>query len=74
MSRPQRTARNAVLTAPVSAREYALIAALQRIVLETMPHSPLRPSDGDSHIPADMLEQAQGALSLFGLQVAEVRS
>jgi len=73
MARHPTTARNAVLTAPVSAREYALIAALQRIVLETMPNPPVCPTAGDSHIPADMLEQAQGALSLFGLRVHEVR-
>lgn len=73
MSRPHRTARNAVLSAPVSAREYALIAALQRIVIETMDYPPVRPIDGDSHIPSDMLEQAQQALSLFGLRMAEVR-
>ena len=74
MPRPHRTERSAVLTAPVSAREYALIAALQRIVLETMPNPPVCPTAGDSHIPDDMLEQAQQALSLFGLRVNEVRS
>lgn len=73
MPTPTRTARTTVLSAPVSAREYALIAALQRIVIETMDYPSVRPTDGDSHIPADMLEQAQQALSLFGLRVREAR-
>lgn len=60
-------------TATLSAREYALICALQRIVLETMDYSPVRPIDGESHLPSDMVEQAQQTLSLFGLRVAEVR-
>ena len=53
---------------PIDAREYALIAALQCIVLETMQFSNIRPYDTESFLPERLVEQAQQALGAYGLR------
>jgi len=57
---------------PVSPREYALIAALQSIVLETMPYPPVRPYSSESYLPEKLVEQAQQALAAYGLRCQAV--
>lgn len=58
----------------ISAREFALVAVLHRIVIETMDFPPTKAVSACSYLPGEMLEQAQKTLSLFGLRVREVRS
>ena len=53
----------------ITPREQALLEALQRIVLETMYYSPVRPMDGDSYLPEHMVVAANKALAVFGLDV-----
>ncbi len=50
----------------VSARERALIAALQAIVRETMDYPPVRPYSGASYLPCEYVEAAQKALAAYG--------
>ncbi len=52
-----------------TAREQALIEALERIVLETMHYSPAQRIDGDSYLPEAFVEIAQRALATFGMRV-----
>ena len=51
------------------ASEAALISALTCIVLETMAFTPVKPIDGDSFLPAELITQAQQALAAYGLRV-----
>lgn len=52
----------------INSSESALIVALRLIVLETMHFSPSRCAS-DSYLPEDVVEQAQKALSLYGLRI-----
>lgn len=54
---------------PISATEYALISTLACIVLETMDYSPAQRIDGDSFLPAALVEQAQQALAAYGHRI-----
>jgi len=54
---------------PISATEYALMGALACIVLETMDYSPAQRIDGDSFLPASLIEQAQQALAAYGHRI-----
>jgi len=54
---------------PISATEYALMGALACIVLETMDYSPAQRIDGDSFLPASLIEQAQQALAAYGQRI-----
>lgn len=49
--------------------EYALIAILTRIVMETMDYPPARPYDPESHLPANLIEDAQRVLNEYGARV-----
>jgi hypothetical protein len=57
----------------VSPREAALIEALQRIVLETMPYSPKRPHSTDSYLPTGLVHAAQAALAYYDADVAPIK-
>ena len=52
-----------------TARELDLIRALRAIVAETMAYPPVRPLDSESHLPVELINQAQAALSQFCLAV-----
>jgi len=54
---------------PISATEYALISTLACIVLETMDYSPAQRINGDSFLPAALVEQAQQALAAYGHRI-----
>lgn len=49
--------------------EYALIAVLTQIVLETMAYSPAQRQSADSYLHEDLVEQAQRTLGLYGLRI-----
>jgi hypothetical protein len=49
--------------------EYALIAVLTRIVIETMHFSPAPRYDSDSFLPEQLLEDAQRVLNEYGARV-----
>lgn len=53
----------------VSSPESKLIKALRDIVAETMSYPPTRPIDGESYLPPELIEQAQKALALYGLDI-----
>lgn len=50
-------------------RELLLIGMLRNIVMETMAHPPIKPLSGDSYLPAELIDAAQAALSLYGAKV-----
>ena len=50
-------------------REQALIAVLRAIVAETMDYPPVRPYDTESHLPANLVADAQACLCLYGLSI-----
>ena len=52
-----------------SHRESALLEALERIVLETLYYSPVRPMDSESHLPEHLVQAANKALAAFGMDV-----
>lgn len=54
---------------PIGPREYALIAAVTCIVLETMDYSPAQRIDSESFLPASLIEQAQQALAAYGQRI-----
>ncbi len=54
---------------PISAPEYALLSSLACIVLETMNYSPAQRINGDSFLPAILVEQAQQALAAYGHRI-----
>ena len=56
-------------TKNVGPGEYALIAVLTRIVIETMDFPPTRPYSDDSHLPANLIEDAQRILNEYGARV-----
>ena len=56
-------------TKSISPGEYALIAVLQRIVIEAMDYPPVHPYDMDSHLPANLIEDAQRVLNEYGVRV-----
>lgn len=56
------------------ATEAALISALTCIVLETMAYTPVKPIDGESYLPAELIAQAQQALAAYGLNIQRDRS
>ena len=56
-------------TKSISPGEYALIAVLQRIVIEAMDYPPVRPHDSESHLPANLIEDAQRVLNEYGVRV-----
>ena len=56
-------------TKSISPGEYALIAVLHRIVIEAMDYPPVRPYDMDSHLPANLIEDAQRVLNEYGVRV-----
>jgi len=49
--------------------EYALIAVLTRIVMETMPYPPAKPLSADSYLPPDLIEDAQRVLADYAARV-----
>lgn len=53
----------------ISPGEYALIAVLTRIVMETMPYPPTRPYSADSHLPANLIADAQSVLADYGCRI-----
>ena len=53
----------------ITDRETALIRALRAIVAETMDYPPVRPTDGDSYLPPELVAQAQSALATYNLQL-----
>lgn len=53
----------------IGPREYAVIAILQRIVMETMDFPPSPSYDSESYLPAHLIEQAQQALGEYGVRV-----
>ena len=53
-------------TKSISPGEDALIAVLQRIVIEAMDYPPVRPHSADSYLPTEMIETAQRALAQGG--------
>lgn len=59
------------ITGTVSARERALLDALQSIVMETMDYPLQRPFSTDSYLPEHMVNAAQGALANYGLALVE---
>lgn len=56
-------------TTKVGPGEYALIAILTRIVMETMDFPPVRSYDSESHLPANLIEDAQSVLAEYGARV-----
>lgn len=53
----------------ISPGEYALIAVLSRIVMETMPYPPTRPYSDESHLPANLIADAQSILADYGCRI-----
>jgi hypothetical protein len=53
----------------VNGFEFELIKALRAIVAETMAYPPCRPHDAESYLPPELIEQAQKALSWYGLDI-----
>ena len=53
----------------VNESEFELIKALRAIVAETMAFPPCRPTDSDSYLPPDLIDKAQKALALYGLDI-----
>ncbi len=49
--------------------EYALIAVLTRIVVETMDYSPAARTSLDSYLPPDLIEDAQRVLADYSARV-----
>lgn len=52
--------------------EYALIAVLQRIVMETMPYPPTQPTDSNSYLPGQLIEDAQSVLADYKCRVEPI--
>ena len=52
---------------PIGPREYALICAMQLIVMETMDFPPLPPDSADSYLPEHLVQNAQQALRAYGI-------
>ena len=50
-------------------REYALVCALQLIVMETMDHPIRKAYSSDSHLPKHVVDIAQQALSAYGMRI-----
>lgn len=53
----------------IGPEEYALIAVLTRIVIETMAYPPVRPYDDESFLPCKLVEDAQQCLGMYGLRI-----
>jgi hypothetical protein len=53
----------------VNGFEFELIKVLRSIVAETMAYPPVKPQDSESFLPADLVDQAQAALRLYGLDI-----
>ena len=53
----------------ITGNEATILHALRRIVTETMAYPPVRPHSADSYLPTEIIETAQRALAIYGMQV-----